>query len=1065
MKRSNNRQLGTTSIYRSAFVNRFINSALYSELSPLWRYSLAGLALVIAVLLKLGLNVVANSSGGSSTPFLTIFAAIMVAAWYGGFGPGLAVTLFGALAAHFFFLNSAHPFVLPDLSDWINLAVFVLEGILISGLCDVLRQALSSRTQQIDERTQAQEALAQERERYAITLASIGDAVIATDIKGRITFMNSVAQDLTGWNQAEATGHELSQVFKIINEESRQPVENPVVKVLELGTVVGLANHTLLITKAGQFIPIDDSGAPIKDRAGETIGVVLVFRDVTERKRHEEEQQFLVQASEVLVSTLEYEETLQNIVQMAVPFLADWCSIDLVGEDGTIRRIASSHVNPAKQPIVHQLMERFPYPPDQPHPLKDLLLAGRSQLASQFSESDLERISRSPEHFSTLKELGLKSGITVPLVVRGGGVGAFTLGITESERHYTEHDLSLAQELARRASLALDNSRLYMETQRALAERSEAVSFYRKLEEQLTLLVEASDSLLRSLKLSAVLPAILDLSRQLIAADAYGVWRGSDSDGEWRTLASNGLSRQYQQVSARSFGSGPAITAPIIAEDVEAIPALASRLENYRNEGIRSLLVVPLRIQGIETGTIAFYYREPHHFSELEIRGATALANLAAAAIGSTELYEAQTALRLEAETAQRRVAFLAEASNVLASSLNYETTLQTVAELVVPTIADWCSVHVVEQEDRPRQLALAHIDPSKVEWALKLQQEMEQRYPYDPDSPSGLPKVLRTGQAEIYPTITDEMLVAAARDEEQLNLIREMGYSSAMIVPMKARDRVVGALQLVATTSGYHYGTHDLELVQELANRAAMAIDNARLYAEAQKAISIREDFLSVAANELKTPVTSLRGFAQLLLRQLDKEKEPDSRRLRTGLETINQQSERLVRLILRLLDFSKLQGGRLIIEPEMTDFVSLVERVVAGFRTTTEKHTLTTQTPSSLPICIDPLRMEQVVTNLVDNAIKYSPEGGAVELSLTSLPSHLVQLIVTDQGTGILPQYRERIFEPFYQAHERVYAGIGMGLYITRQIVELHGGTIEVEFPGEGGTRFVVILPDGIE
>jgi len=266
---------------------------------------------------------------------------------------------------------------------------------------------------------------------------------------------------------------------------------------------------------------------------------------------------------------------------------------------------------------------------------------------------------------------------------------------------------------------------------------------------------------------------------------------------------------------------------------------------------------------------------------------------------------------------------------------------------------------------------------------------------------------------------------------------------------------------QLVSTTSGYNYDTRDLELAQDLANRAATAVDNAQLYAEAQKAISIREDFLSIAAHELKTPVTSLRGFSQLLLRQLDKPAGPDPTRLRTGLETINQQSERLVRLIVRLLDFSKLKGGRLILEPELTDFVPLIERVVEGFRTNTVKHRLTIQAPSALPIYLDPLRIEQVVVNLVDNAIKYSPAGGLVELTLTTLPSNLVQLKVKDQGMGIPLQYRDRIFEPFYQAHERSYAGIGMGLYITRQIVELHNGKIEVEFPSEGGTCFTVTLP----
>jgi signal transduction histidine kinase len=727
--------------------------------------------------------------------------------------------------------------------------------------------------------------------------------------------------------------------------------------------------------------------------------------------------------------------------------------------------VASAHSKPEKQIIVHDLHHRFPYPPNQPHPLKDLLLSGHSQLSPRITQADLEMMARSPEHLQTLKELGLSSGMTVPLIIRGVSFGAFTLAITESDRRYSEQDLAVAQELARRASLALDNARLYGETQQALTQRTEAVNFHRELEEQLTVLVEASDSLLSSLKLSTLLPDILELSRRLVAADAYGVWRSSPATGEWRTLVSSGLSEDYLQFTTNNFDASRAISSLIAADNIEENAALSRRLEGYRKEGIRSLLVVPLRIQGAITGTIAFYYHQPHHFSPVEKRVATALANLAAVAIGNAELYEEQSILRLQAETAQQRLAFLAESSKVLASSLDYTTTLQKVAEQVVPKLADWCTVYISNREGRPNQLALTHRDPLKVEWALKLQQELGQRFPYDPNAPAGLPKVIRTGQPDYYPAITDEMLAAAAPDAEILQLLRDIGYSSSMLVPMKVRNEVIGALQFVATHASRQYTEQDLELAQELAVRAAMAVDNARLYAEAQQAITVRENFLSMAAHELKTPVTSLRGFAQLLIRRLDLQKELEPARLRQALETINQQSERLLHLIVRLLDLSKLEAGRLELEPEVTDLTALLEKLVEGLRATTERHTVVINLPNEpVQVLVDPLRVEQVVTNLVDNAIKYSPEGGLIDLTLTPLPDQqLVQLRVKDQGVGIPAEHREHIFEQFYQAQHRGFAGIGMGLYITRQIIELHGGQIKVEYPDEGGTCFVVLLPDG--
>jgi two-component system, OmpR family, phosphate regulon sensor histidine kinase PhoR len=200
-------------------------------------------------------------------------------------------------------------------------------------------------------------------------------------------------------------------------------------------------------------------------------------------------------------------------------------------------------------------------------------------------------------------------------------------------------------------------------------------------------------------------------------------------------------------------------------------------------------------------------------------------------------------------------------------------------------------------------------------------------------------------------------------------------------------------------------------------------------------------------------------------LVRRLDLQKELEPARLRQALETINQQSERLLRLIIRLLDLSKLEAGRLELEPEITDLTALLERLVEGLRATTERHTVIMNLPTEpVQALIDPLRIEQAVTNLVDNAIKYSPEGGLIDLTLTPLPAQqLVQLKVKDQGVGIPVEHREHIFEQFYQAQHRGFAGIGMGLYITRQIIELHGGQIEVEYPDEGGTCFVVLLPDG--
>jgi len=219
------------------------------------------------------------------------------------------------------------------------------------------------------------------------------------------------------------------------------------------------------------------------------------------------------------------------------------------------------------------------------------------------------------------------------------------------------------------------------------------------------------------------------------------------------------------------------------------------------------------------------------------------------------------------------------------------------------------------------------------------------------------------------------------------------------------------------------------------------------------------------VAAHELKTPITSLRGFTQLLLRKVNGNTPPDLDQLRLGLTQINNQSNRLGSLVGRLLDMSQLEAGKLILTLENTDLGQMLHNLITSAQLNTEKHTIKLCAPEHLECSLDPLRFEQVLTNLLDNAIKYSPEGGQVNVKMQVLDegqdNQTIKIRVKDQGIGIAPENREKIFEPFFQGNQRGYAGLGLGLYISREIVELHGGSIETEFGESGGSTFVVSLP----
>jgi PAS domain S-box-containing protein len=266
-------------------------------------------------------------------------------------------------------------------------------------------------------------------------------------------------------------------------------------------------------------------------------------------------------------------------------------------------------------------------------------------------------------------------------------------------------------------------------------------------------------------------------------------------------------------------------------------------LEAERRHANRYLLVapatgeaaaaaIPLSVRGHVGGALALMFPEAREFPPDERAFLGVLADQCAQALDRARLYSAEERARSDAEQARDRLALLAQASQVLAESLDYERTLSHVAHLAVRTLADWCSVDLREQDGSIRNVAVAHVDPERV----ALARELQRRYPPDPDAPTGAPNVVRTGRSELYPEISDELLAAGARDEEQVALVRELGLVSALIVPLVARGRTVGAITLVAAESGRRYAQEDVEFAEELATRAGQAIENARLYAEQRR-------------------------------------------------------------------------------------------------------------------------------------------------------------------------------------------------------------------------------------
>jgi PAS domain S-box-containing protein len=623
-------------------------------------------------------------------------------------------------------------------------------------------------------------------------------------------------------------------------------------------------------------------------------------------------------------------------------------------------------------------------------------------------------------------------------------------------------------DVTERKAAEAERERLLASERRARAEAEAALGLHRSVEERLSDLAEASGVLLGSLRIEAVQPAILDLSRRLVSADAYAIWRRQRSaDGvRWHIASSAGVSERYIEQSIRDAGETDyLLEQPVIAEDVLHATALEHRREMYRAEGIASLLVVPLRIHAEASGTLAFYYRRRHRFVDTEVRVATALANFAGAALTSAELYEDQRRMSAAAAEAGRRSKLLAEASAVIGSSLDYEAALSRVAGLMVPGLADWCAVDMLGDDGSILGLAVAHVDPEKVEWA----RELQRRYPPDPAEPRGVPNVLRTGVSELYPEIPDELLATAARDDEHLSLMRAAGFTSAMLVPLSARGRTLGVIAFVSGESGRRYGPADLAFAEDLARRAAVAVDNARLFREAQEARAkaeeanrLKDEFLATMSHELRTPLNAILGWTRLLL--AGKIDGPGAQR---ALETIDRNAKAQVQIVDDVLDISRIITGRLRLDVRLVDLGGVIEAAVDAVRPAADAKGVKLQVlldSHVAPVSGDPDRLQQVVWNLLSNAVKFTPRGGRVQARLERVNSH-AEIVVSDTGAGIEPEFLPYVFDRFRQADSsttRRHGGLGLGLAIVRQLVEMHGGSVSVESPGAGGgATFTAQLP----
>jgi signal transduction histidine kinase/CheY-like chemotaxis protein len=405
-------------------------------------------------------------------------------------------------------------------------------------------------------------------------------------------------------------------------------------------------------------------------------------------------------------------------------------------------------------------------------------------------------------------------------------------------------------------------------------------------------------------------------------------------------------------------------------------------------------------------------------------------------------------------ERAARHERLLAQASAVLAESIEYGTTLKRAARLAVPELADGCLVDLLDDRNVLRLVALAHAEPEKERMAELLRK----RYPQPPRPPRGPVWVAQTGQPQLVPEVTEEGLLSWAQDPEELALIRAFGLRSYICVPLAARGSTFGTLTFVSSQPGRVYDVLDLSFATELGRRIAFAVDNARLYARAQDAVRLRDDFLSVAAHELRTPLTTLQLQVQSLLSSQRASDERD----RAKLERAARSTTRLSRLVDTLVEASRIASGLLVLDRQRLDLGALVREVVQTHAEEARAggSQIELDVPADVIVWGDRERLAEALGSLLSNALKY---GGGQPVDVRLSRSDVVaEISVRDRGVGIAAADLERIFGRFERAVSvRNYGGLGLGLYVTRQIVRAHQGSIDASSEPGAGATFTIRLP----
>ncbi|HZP37331.1 MAG TPA: GAF domain-containing protein [Methylomirabilota bacterium] len=944
-----------------------------------------------------------------------LLAAVVLSAWYGGARPGLLATALAVLVQHTVFETQGH--------DWIRTAMFVL---ICAGICAAAAG-----------RRRAEARLREQREELAVTLASIADAVVVTDVAGRVRFMNAAAERLTGRSAQEARGRPLPAICPLVSEETRAPVESPAARVVRDGA---LAPRTglLLVRRDGQERPVDESGARLFDPEGAVDGAVLVLRDLTERRSIEREQAAVIAreqsarrdaaalsaVGQALVQSLDRASVGRHIAEGIRTLLGGSISVlwELDAMTGRLVAVAASGAGDNFAPGTA-------IPGDEM--VAGLAVREGAPVASPDMLSD-PRVVLHPETRALAERSSHRAVLAVPLTIGGRITGVLAVGDAQG-RTFAPHEIQRLQDFANQAAIALENTRLF-----ALESARRA---------QMEALAAVQRELSAELDLDRLLGLIIERAGQLLDGASFAylvdeeghpsgtrVWTRREPAPEAPFPAHGGL-----VASCASARQG------LLANDYPRSPYALPEVVQL---GVRHAMAVPLVSRDRLLGVLVLARpEEGRPFSREDLVTFEGLAVQAAVAVDNAMLF-------IEAGARQREAEVLAE----LARSINAAHDVGTVLQRVVDGAKELCGCDLTG-------VALRESESGSV---VMRNRAGEYRSPPDrlviePGHGAG-GFVLETGQ----PFRSDNLVRDPRLIPNPADRVDVEGIVTSLVVPILVEGAVEGLLYVHRRTPRPFTDRNESTL-RLLAEYASIAIHNMRLLAhehqmraEAEGASRMKDEFLATISHELRSPLQPLLNWAYLL-----RSPNLDPASAERALDAIERSTKTLGQLIEDLLDVSRIVTGKLRLQARPVRLPGVVRAAMEAVESAAlaKSVTLDAHIDPDVPAVLgDPDRLQQVLWNLLSNGIKFTPRGGRVTVSVSTQDGDVV-LTVADSGAGIKPEFLPHVFERFRQAESstnRAYGGLGLGLAIVRHLVELHGGSVSVASDGEGrGATFTVRLP----